>query len=470
MQTDFLPLSSATATAQVSAPTILLTATLRWPIAARLAMAFAAMGCRIDVVCPRQHPATRTRAIRHVYRYTALRPLRSLQAAIEAAAPDFVIACDDDAAIDLQRLYARSGAADLPASSLRGLIARSLGSPDACVLATARAPLMSLAAEEGVRIPATAVVGAPSELDIFLRQHKFPVVMKVDSTWGGQGVSIVQTHEEARRAFDLLSSRPSMAGAMTRLLLDRDPSVLLNSLKKAPRTVIVQEFIAGTPANRAVACWQGQVLAGISVEAIRTLHPTGPATVVQGIENTQMSEAVDRVVRRLGVSGLWGFDFVLQASTGAAYLVEANPRATPVCHLPLGAGQGLAAALYTRLTGSAPHTAPAQLEHATVVMFPGEWHRDPGSPYLRSHYHDVPWDEPALVQDCIDRPWSERGLIARAWAQIRLKASDPPSAPRAFGRQARAAFFTDVIHRLRQQQEAGAPCVRHRTDGAPPSR
>ena len=468
MQSDFLPLSSATA--PVAAPTILLTATLRWPIAARLAMVFAAMGCRVDVVCPRQHPATRTRAIRHAYRYTVLRPLLSLQAAIEAAAPDFVIACDDDAAIDLQRLYARSVGADLPARSLHGLIARSLGSPDACALATARARLMTLAAEEGVRIPATAVVGGPGELDTFLEQHKFPVVMKVDSSWGGQGVSIVETREQARRAFDLLSSRPSMAGAMTRLLLDRDPSVLLSSLKKAPRTVIVQEFIAGMPANRAVACWQGQVLAGISVEAIRTLHPTGPATVVQGIENAQMSEAVDRLVRRLGVSGLWGFDFVLQASTEAAYLVEANPRATPVCHLPLGAGQGLAAALYTRLTGSAPRTAPERLERTTVVMFPGEWRRDPASPYLRSHYHDVPWDEPALVRDCIDRPWSERGLIARVWAQMRSKASHHASPPRGFGRQARAAFLIDVIRRLQQQQEAGTSSVRHRTDGAPPNR
>jgi hypothetical protein len=69
-------------------------------------------------------------------------------------------------------------------------------------------------------------------------------------------------------------------------------------------------------------------------------------------------------------------------------------------------------------------------------MFPGEWHRDRGSPYLRTDYHDIPWDEQRLVQDCLDRPWSERGLIARWWARMRRKPSmlparhkDPASAP-----------------------------------------
>ncbi len=54
---------------RTAAPGILLTATLRWPIAARLAIAFANMGCRVEAVCPRQHPVTRTRAIRRIYPY-----------------------------------------------------------------------------------------------------------------------------------------------------------------------------------------------------------------------------------------------------------------------------------------------------------------------------------------------------------------------------------------------------------------
>ncbi len=407
------------------APSILLTATLRWPIAARLAIAFANMGCRVEAVCPRQHPVTKTRAIGQIYPYTALKPLTSLRAAIKSAVPDLIIPCDDNAAAHLHQLYVHAGEAGPSANALRVLIARSLGTPEACALATARGQLMALAAEEGVRVPESTVVAAPSELDAWLTQHGFPAVIKIDCTWGGQGVSIVRNHAEAQRVFGRMVSRPAIVNAMARMLLERDTSFFLNSLKEARRTITLQDFIPGTPANRAVACWQGQVLAGISVEAIRTQHPTGPATVVRVIENPEMSEAVNRLVRRLGISGLWGIDFILEASTGAAFLIEVNPRATPICHLPLGAGRNLPAALYTQLAGTLPLVAPATIDHGVIAMFPGEWHRNPASPYLRSDYHDIPWDEPGLIQDCLDRPWSERGLIARLWARLRPKSSMP---------------------------------------------
>ncbi|MCR4346437.1 MAG: ATP-grasp domain-containing protein [Sulfuricaulis sp.] len=406
---------------RAAAPGILFTATIRWPIAARLAIAFANMGCRVEAICPGQHPVTTVRAIQRIYPYSVLKPLVSLRAAIESSAPDLVVPCDDDAAAHLHQLYERAGETGFSANALRVLIARSLGAPEACALATARGKLMALAAEERVRIPETTVVVTPSELTAWLAQHGFPAVIKLDSTWGGQGVSIVRDHEEAEHAFGIMTSRPSMVNGVARMLLERDPTFLLNSLKEPRRTITLQDFIPGSPANRAVACWQGQVLAGISVEAIRTQHPTGPATVVRVIENPEMSEAVKRLVRRLGISGLWGVDFILEALTGAAYLIEVNPRATPICHLPLGAGHNLPAALYTQLTGTPPLAPPAMTDHDVIAMFPGEWHRDPASSYLRTAYHDVPWCEPGLIQDCLDRPWSERGLIARLRARMRPK-------------------------------------------------
>lgn len=406
-----------------AAPRILLTATLRWPIAARLAIAFAGLGCRVEAICPRQHPVTKTRAIRRHYPYTALRPLVSLRAAIELAAPDLIIPCDDNAAVDLHRLFVCVGQEASSASAVRAVIARSLGTPEACTLATARGQFMALAAEEGVRVPETRIVATQGELHAWMADHRFPAVIKVDSTWGGQGVHIVRNQEEAQAVFALMVSRPAIVEEMARSLLDRDPSFVLNSLKGAQPTVTLQDFIAGTPANRAVACWQGRVLAGISAKAIRTQHPTGPATVVRIIENTEMTEAVNKLVSRLGISGLWGIDFVLEDSSGAAYAIEMNPRATPICHLPLTPGTNLPIALFRQLTGTLPVTQPATIDHRVIAMFPGEWQRNPASDYLRSGYHDIPWDEPALIQDCIGIPWSERGLIARLWARVRPKSS-----------------------------------------------
>ena len=402
-----------------AAPAVLLTATLRWPIAARLAIAFTGMGCVVEAVCPRQHPVARVRAIRKTHAYSALAPLQSLRTAVAAAAPDLVIPCDDNAAVHLHQLYLSTTADDPASSALRVLLARSLGTPGACALATSRGDFMALADEEGVRIPQTRVASTQGELGGWLARHGLPCVIKIDSTWGGQGVAIVRSHEEARRAFALMASRPSLRNALARLLLDRDPIPLLNAMKQATRTVTLQEFIVGAPANRAVACWQGQVLAGNSVEAIQTQHPTGPATVVRVIENAEMNEAVERLVRRLGLSGLWGIDFVLEAATGAAHMIELNPRATPISHLPLGDGHNLPAALFARFTGAPPPVFADTIERDVIALFPGEWRRDPASLHLHGAHHDIPWDEPGLVQECVAKPWAERGWIARLWSRLR---------------------------------------------------
>lgn len=422
-------------------PAILLTATLRWPIAARLAIAFADMGCNVEAVCPRQHPVARTRAIRKTYPYSAVGPLASLRAAIVSAAPDLVIPCDDNAAVHLNQLYLSTTGDDPASNALKVLLSRSLGTPAACALATARGDFMALAAAEGVRIPRTCIARTPAELAAWLAQHRLPCVIKIDSTWGGQGVAIVRSHEEARRAFVQMASRPSLRHALARLLLDRDLSPILNVLKGAKRTVTLQEFIVGSPANRAVACWQGQVLAGNSVEAIQTQHATGPATVVRVIDNTEMNETAQKLVRRLGLSGLWGIDFVLEAGTGAAHMIELNPRATPISHLALGDGHNLPAALIGRFTGALPPLPPNTIVQDVIALFPGEWRRDPASPHLTCAHHDIPWDEPGLVQDCIARPWSERGWIARLWAMLRPRSlarpvwpEDPVATPGSAGR------------------------------------
>lgn len=406
-----------------TAPRILICTTLHWPIAARLAIAFANLGCSVESLCPPEHQLHDTRAVRKCYTYSAFRPLASLHEALNKARPDLVIPCDDKAAINLHRLY--ESLADSPSAfDARVIIERSVGTPAACSLATARAPLLALAGQIGVRAPKTNVVQGPGELSAWLVRRGFPAVIKIDNSSGGQGVSIVRNHEEALYAYQKRLMHNSVLSTSRRLLLERDSSALLNWLQPTRPIVNVQDFIAGTPANRAVACWRGEVLAGISVQALRTQHATGPATVVQVVQFPEMQDGAERIVRRLGLSGLWGFDYILESKTGAAYLIEINPRATPICHLSLGAGQDLPVALHACLTDSTITAPPAAVSNDIIALFPGEWQRNATSPYLRTAFHDVPWQEPALVRDGVDRPWSERGLLMRAWKRLRPK---PPN-------------------------------------------
>ncbi|MGD0866872.1 MAG: hypothetical protein ABSA49_15090, partial [Rhizomicrobium sp.] len=64
--------------------------------------------------------------------------------------------------------------------------------------------------------------------------------------------------------------------------------------------------------------------------------------------------------------------------------------------LPFGAGRDLPAALASTLT-SDPIGMRRPIDNEVVVFFPKEWQRNPASPYLKSGHHDVPWDDPAVM-------------------------------------------------------------------------
>jgi ATP-grasp domain len=185
---------------------------------------------------------------------------------------------------------------------------------------------------------------------------------------------------------------------------------LLHRWKESIPRITSQRFIGGVPASSAVLCWNGEVVAGISVEAIKTIHATGPATVVRILDNAEIVEVTRHVVERLGLSGFVGFDFILDETSGRPFLIEMNPRPTPISHLSLGIETDLVGALLMKLTATKP-TKP-QMESVPgkiIALFPGEFWRDPKSDYLLSCHHDAPWDQPELIDE-YTRPSSPHTL------------------------------------------------------------
>src|SRR5262249_26299391 len=152
----------------------------------------------------------------------------------------------------------------------------------------------------------------------------------------------------------------------------------------------------------------------------QTMDSLGPASVVRVIEHQEMLEAATAIVSRLKLSGLIGFDFILDAGTGAAHLIEMNPRATQLCHLPLGMGRDLLRPLRAVLAGE-PLLRPAApaTDNEVIALFPQEWLRDSSSAFLGTAYHDVPWEEPALLRRCLRetpefRAWCRLSAAAKA--------------------------------------------------------
>ena len=407
-------------------PRILFATTSRWYPSARLTMALASAGCEVEAVCPAHHPLLKTKSVGRTHAYRGLDPLASFARAIRTTQPDFIVSGDDLATRHLHALHDREKRNGERNSPICVLIERSLGNPESFPVLSARAAFMDVAHEERLRIPPTQVLRNADELKAWVARTGLPTVLKANGTSGGVGVRIAHTQAEAERAFKELQAPPLLTRALKRALVDHDKTLLKPSILRQRPTVNGQAFVAGHEATSTIVCWKGTVLASLHFEVVNKSSSAGHATVMRLVENAEMSATVEGVVRRLGLSGFYGFDFMLEASTGHAYLIEVNPRCTQVGHLSMGAGRDLPQALYAALSGKTVQASPKITEKDTVALFPQEWIRDPESPFLRSAYHDVPWDEPELIQDCV----SNRRKQSAWYSPNRRKPASEVSSPK----------------------------------------
>jgi hypothetical protein len=401
-------------------PKILIATTCRWFSAARVAMSFADTGCTVEAVCPPDHPLLLTRRIQQTYSYHGLTSAHSLRAAIGLSQADLIVPCDELAALLLHHLYRQALQSESEASQhLRAAIERSLGDPASFSLIESRNRFLSLAAEEGIPIPQTTVVESVQDVKRWLAQNPLPAVLKADGTSGGEGVMIVESADHASRAFRRLKAPLSTPVVAKRTLVDRDPNLIGPWLRRRERNVSIQPYIPGRDANIAVACWQGRVLASVSIEVLRSGISKGPAALVRILPDGDMLRATERIVDRLGISGLCGLDFMIHEETGIPHLIEINARATQTGHLPLGPGHDLQAALTAVLTGEPVKEREPMIQKDIVALFPLAWQTEPDSLLIRTGYHDVPWEEPRLVRAGMkkEHPLNYPNLI-RLWSKF----------------------------------------------------
>ena len=389
----------------------LIASTNWWPLAARLAAAFGASGAHVGVVCPRGSPMLSVSSVREIFKYDALSPTQALAGAMRATKPDLVVPCDDRALGHLHALHASLPARD----DLRRLIERSLGDPAGYAAVRSRGQALELAVQDGSLEPASRELRSEADVREWCANRPFPAVIKADGTWGGAGVEIVNSLPSALAAFRRMS-RPLATWRVAKFLLsNRDPFPLRGWLDRTRPGVIGQDFVKGRAANIMVACWQGEVLASVGAVALKTTKDVGAATIVRLISHPEMEAVAARLVRRLGMSGFCGLDFILEDGSGKAFMIELNPRATQLGHLPFGPTGSLVAVMLARLRGETALavSGPRIAEEDTVAFFPQAWLADADSPLRALAHPDVPWQEPALVAELLRRPWDVRSPLAR---------------------------------------------------------
>jgi hypothetical protein len=397
-------------------PRVLLTATNRWPSPSRIAMGLAKVGCYVSAICPtRGHPLLRTRIVQRTFPYSSLHPLESLTAAIEATEPQIIIPCDDRGVQHLHELHERARTLGQEGFGLADLIENSLGPPESYPKVSSRCELLWIAREEGVRVPDTMPLTTENDLKSWQADHRFPWVLKGDGTFGGKGVRIAQTSGQAERYFSEISRLFGAARVIKRALVNRDPFWLRPWWNNHSPAVSVQAYVEGRPANCTFVSWKGEILGYIGAEVVSSEGQTGPADIVRVVENPEMLFAAERISRRLCLSGFYGLDFMIEDATRATYLIELNPRCTPLSHLQLGKQRDLIEGLVSQLSGRPTQEMTPVTQNDLIAYFPQNWQCK--SEFLQSSFQDIPQGEPDLVED-LRRPWPDRSLLYRIVSKV----------------------------------------------------
>lgn len=370
-------------------PKILVANAMAWPAASRLARAFLDVGCEVATLTPEDHPVYKSDFVSQRLVYDPLRPVRSVLAAIGHAKPDLIVPCDDRL-VDRLRWVWRHGP-----EAASALVERSLGPGVARGDARSRLALSGFRAMPGVRTPATAPIRRLAEIEAVLQHVGLPLVLKLDNAWGGLHVVKITARERVLPTVLGMRARHSWPMRFKRALLRGE----IEALRDGPQTIVAQSFVSGRTANLALACWRGAIQAVVPVEAIQTRGVHGISTVVRVRDDSAMLAVAKPIAERLQLSGLHGFDFIID-ETGAAHLIEINQRATQTSHMPLGPGRDLAEALRAAFCDEEPRQIRRAIPAREIALFPQEWMRDPASRWLWRAYHDVPENDAGFVAHC----------------------------------------------------------------------
>jgi thioesterase domain-containing protein len=367
---------------------------------ARLSIAFRKAGFAVEAVAPTRHPIHKMHSPDCTFPYRPTAPRESLGQAIEASRPQLIVPCDDRVVAHLHELHKVSARIFDRADpfSIAALIETSLGSPTSYVLLRSRRLLGRLSGLPDVHIPQTDPIESLRQLRDWAGKRGLPAVLKLDGSWGGRDVILIREGAAIAPAFLKMRFHRSALRRLKGALFSGDIEPLFAHRRALEAGVIVQSFVAGRLANCAIACWRGEVLASIAVEVVRSQAAFGMATVVRPVEGQAMIAAAQSIARHLQLSGLCGFDFVLDNDKKQANLIEINPRPTQINHLSHGAGADLLSPLRCALSGQTIEAGIAAKPFDEIALFPQEWRRDQFSPFLSSGFHDVPYEEPELLK------------------------------------------------------------------------
>jgi hypothetical protein len=367
---------------------------------ARLARPLREAGFRVAALCPINNPLARTRFVERRFDLVDPRSSKRLEvglaAAMRAWRPRLIVPADEQVVAWLHTVI-RRGAGELDPGML-AVIHASLGATERLDAMLMKSHTLRLARELGVRTPCGATVsGSTAALEAVTEAADrigFPLYVKTSFSWSGLGVRLCENRADLQDA--MAAVRPPGVRPIRDLL----KRLAHRDWYPTDTAIDLQRAVDGEPAMFCAVAHGGKMLAGFAGFAARNLSANGPSSMVRLGHNAEMASASATMIRALGASGFIAFDFMIEARSGAAYLLECNPRPSQVGHLGSRVGVDLCGALAAALRG-APAMETTPNGETTVALFPQEWLRDPSGIADLESAPDAPWDDPELLRAMI---------------------------------------------------------------------
>jgi hypothetical protein len=292
---------------------------------------------------------------------------------VKVFAPEQFLAADDPSFGRLAVVAALGEAGGLsPEAAIA--VSRSVPGPAACEVLISESRLLAAAGDLGCHAPAFLENPDTAAAAAFAAAQGYPVAVKIDGLWAGAGIT---------RCDDQPALEAALAAA-------------------EGRSHVVQRFITGSASSVVVAGLGGRAIGAFAyAKAAPTRNPYGPATLARAIDRPDLLRTAVSLFERFGLNGFAGVDFIIDEA-GEAFLLEVNPRITPMSHLGRVFGTDLVSAWIAAMEGRPPPPSGPRLNDH-VALFPGELLRDPASPWLKTAWHDVPWDDPDIIARLMPR-------------------------------------------------------------------
>jgi hypothetical protein len=323
----------------------------RWGVI-RLVKGLEDAGFAVAALCAPDHAIIETRFLQRHYVLEDVTNRRRIETALADAIrdwkPDLIIPGDERAVSFLHALVRRAkrGARVALDGAALSVVAKSLGDADHYDTLLLKSETIALARRCGVRTPEGGSVSSAEEAVALARRIGFPVYVKQAFSWAGQGVIRCQTAEEVAAAYASVQPprRRGLHHKAARRLLGRD-------WYPVGSKVDVQKGVEGSPAFYSALAWRGKMVAGFAGLVEKTRSENGPSVVVRVAMHEEMARMSSELIAATGASGFIGFDFMIEAATRKAYLLECNARPVQCCHLGPRIGVDPCAALAAAMFG-----------------------------------------------------------------------------------------------------------------------